>query len=150
MHGGLPFPPQLSVAVARIAHYDSKVGLIGGIRWLPGYLHRHSQFLCHCTEPSGLRKYDILPSSIAGRCQCQWRCLLPIWVGPTGALVGITCNPGINGFFIFMWRTTVYGYSSPGKEWHRALYTNRAYLLLTPLLVAQFKMYRWRLHCILL
>src|SRR6266852_1922652 len=33
----------------------------------------------------------------------------------------------------------VYGYSSPAKERHRTLYTNRAYLLLTPLLIAQFK-----------
>lgn len=74
------------------------VGLAGGIRWLPGYLHRHSQFLCHRTEPSDLLECDIPASSVGRQCRCQWRSLLPIWVDPAGTLVPL-CDDG-NGLFM--------------------------------------------------
>ena len=65
------------------------MGLDGaGIRRLPGYLHRHTQFLCHCTEPSDLPECDIANFFIAGKCGGRKRCLRPIRVDPTGALVG--------------------------------------------------------------
>ena len=69
------------------------VGLTGGIRWLPGYLHCHSQFLSHCAKPSDLHECDILPSSVAGQRLSQWRCPFPIWVDPTGTLVGNHVHP---------------------------------------------------------
>jgi len=142
MHGA---SPPLSTPLSLLSLTTVSVGLEGGFRWLPGYLHRHSKFHCHCTKPSDLQECDIA-NSIAGRCRCHKRCLLTIWVDPTGAFVGNRVRP-MNELLIW---AAVHGYPSPGKEWHRTLYTNRACLSLTPLSIVQFKISRSRLHCILL
>ena len=56
----------LFLFVAFFSLTTAPVGLDGGIRWLPGYVHRHSQFLCHRTEPGDLPECYIVKHSIGG------------------------------------------------------------------------------------
>jgi hypothetical protein len=123
------------------------VGCRGRIGWLSRHLHSHPQYHRHRTKPSDLQECDVPSHCVERRRSRRKWCLLPVWMGPTGASVDNclrSCDEHVSRM------ATCSARISESNRKMAQVPTRLPYVLAIDSLARflDFEKCRWRQHCI--